>query len=106
MPVPRPLTGSPTGRPIALAGAPGTLIHTTTQGRFERVRLVVSNSDGNPLVLTLVVAGAAGTQQLEHEIGADTMEELPDIVAADGQTVVGFGPQANLIRVTGDTTPF
>jgi hypothetical protein len=108
MPVPRPLTGSPTGTPINVAtnAVPGTLIHTSAQGRFERTRLVVSNVNAAARVLTLIVSGAGATQQLEHSVAGDTTEELPDIPVADGQQIFAFGSVAADLRISGDTLPF
>jgi len=107
MPVPRLLSASVLGRPIAIAAAVPTLVHTSVVGQFQRVRLVASNASAAPVVLTLVVAGAAALQQLEHTIAADTTVELPDIPVANGQSITAFGgAQDNEIRITGAVTPY
>jgi len=69
-------------------------------------RLVVSNANAAARIITLIIAGAAATEQIEHDVPADSTIELPLVPVADGQSIFAFGEAVDDLRVTGDVTPY
>lgn len=92
----------------ANGGAPldtgaGATVHTVEEDGFvDMVRLVLSNVTAGAVVVQIAIAG--GAEVFEHQVAADSIEELPDIpITGENNSIVvthGAG-QVDEVRVTG-----